>query len=78
MLMHKPQTPQPGFGSITLLQKLTPHFKILDLRLQLQPYINNIFTTFTRPVMFNLLMSVEFFQYYVGNCMTGFYSSSPF
>ena len=29
-----PQTPQPGFGSITLLQKFTPHFKILDLRLQ--------------------------------------------
>ena len=28
-----PQTPQPGFGSITLLQKLTPHFKILDPRL---------------------------------------------
>ena len=25
-----PQTPQQGFGSITLLQKLTPHFKILD------------------------------------------------
>jgi len=23
-----PQTPQPGFGSITLLQKFTPHFKI--------------------------------------------------
>ena len=30
MLMHRPQTPQPGFGSITLLQKFTPHFKILD------------------------------------------------
>ena len=28
-----PQTPQPGFGSITLLQKFTPHFKILDPRL---------------------------------------------
>ena len=26
--------PQPGFGSITLLQKFTPHFKILDLRLK--------------------------------------------
>ena len=24
MLMHRPQTPQPGFGSITLLQKFTP------------------------------------------------------
>ena len=36
MLMHRPQTPQPGFGSITLLQTLTPpppHFKILDPRL---------------------------------------------
>ena len=33
MLMHRPQTPQPGFGSITLLQKFTPHFKILDPRL---------------------------------------------
>ena len=32
MLMHRPQTPQPGFGSITLLQKFTPHFKILDPR----------------------------------------------
>ena len=31
--MHRPQTPQLGFGSITLLQKLTPHFKILDPRL---------------------------------------------
>ena len=28
-----PQTPQPGFGSIILLQKFTPHFKILDPRL---------------------------------------------
>ena len=28
-----PQTPQRGFGSITLLQKFTPHFKILDPRL---------------------------------------------
>ena len=34
MLMHRPQTPQPGFGSITLLQKFTPHFKILDPRLR--------------------------------------------
>ena len=34
MLMHRPQTPQPGFGSIKLLiQKFTPHFKILDPRL---------------------------------------------
>ena len=24
MLMHRPQTPQPGFGSITLLQKFPP------------------------------------------------------
>ena len=31
--LHRPQTPQPGFGSITLLQKFTPHFKILDPRL---------------------------------------------
>ena len=37
MLMHRPQTPQPGFGSITLLQKFTPHFKILDLRLHIHP-----------------------------------------
>ena len=28
------QIPQPGFGSITLLQKFTPHFKILDQRLR--------------------------------------------
>ena len=33
MLMHRPQTPQPGCGSITLLQKFTPHFKVLDPRL---------------------------------------------
>ena len=33
--MHRPQIPQPGFGSVTLLQKFTPHFKILDLRLKL-------------------------------------------
>ena len=33
--MHRPQTPQPGFGSITLLQNFTPHFKILDPRLAL-------------------------------------------
>ena len=26
--------PQPGFGSITLLQKFTPNFKILDPRLK--------------------------------------------
>ena len=34
MLMHRPQTPQPGFCSITLLQKFTPHFKNLDPRLR--------------------------------------------
>jgi len=34
MLMHRPRTPQPGFGSITLLQKFTPLFKILDPRLK--------------------------------------------
>ena len=27
MLMHRPQTPQPGFRSITLLQKFTPSFQ---------------------------------------------------
>ena len=27
MLMHRPQTPQPGIGSITLLQKFTPPFQ---------------------------------------------------
>ena len=32
--MHRPQTPQPGFGSITLFQKFIPHFKILDPRLR--------------------------------------------
>ena len=32
-LKYWPQTPQPSFGSITLLQKFTPHFKILDPRL---------------------------------------------
>ena len=31
MLMHR-----PGFSSITFLQKFTPHFKILDPRLELQ------------------------------------------
>ena len=41
MLMHRPQTPQPGFGSITLLQKFTPHFKILDPRLTLRLHVNN-------------------------------------
>ena len=35
MLMHRPQTPQLSFGSITLLQKFTPRFKILDPRLLL-------------------------------------------
>ena len=29
-LMHRPQTPQPGFGSITLFQ----NFKILNPRLR--------------------------------------------
>ena len=33
MLMHRPQTRQPGFGPITFLQKFTPRFKILDPRL---------------------------------------------
>ena len=41
MLMHRPQTPQPGFGSITLLQKFTPRFKILDPRLI---YFNGVST----------------------------------
>ena len=27
MLMHRPQTPQPGFGSITVLQKIHPPFQ---------------------------------------------------
>ena len=57
MLMHRPQTPQPGFGSITLLQKFTPHFKILDPRLLrrvdiglfqicLQPRFQSLLTVF--------------------------------
>ena len=37
--LHRPQILQPGFGSITLLQKFTPHFKILDPRLQVS--LNN-------------------------------------
>ena len=37
--LHRPQTPQPGFGSITLLQKFTPHFKILDPYLYLCLYL---------------------------------------
>ena len=37
MLMHRPQTPQPGFGPITVLQKFTPNFKILDPRLPSSP-----------------------------------------
>ena len=41
MLMHRPQTPKPGFGSITLLQKFTPHFKILDPRLMSRGKINS-------------------------------------
>ena len=36
MLMHRPQTPQPGFGSITFISKIHPHFKILDPRLGLR------------------------------------------
>ena len=32
-VLSQPQTPQPGFGSITLLQRFTLHFKILDPRL---------------------------------------------
>ena len=35
MMMHRPQTPQPGFGSVTLLQQFTPYFKILDPRLKI-------------------------------------------
>ena len=37
-LKYSLQTPQPGFGSITILQKFTPHFKILDPRLVIHIY----------------------------------------
>ena len=37
--MHRPQTPQPGFGSITLSQKSILHFKILDPRLGIEVLI---------------------------------------
>ena len=50
MMMRRPQTPQPGFGSITLLQKFTPHFKILDPRLiqlcQTLQHIAKVFAPF--------------------------------
>ena len=32
--------PQAGFGSNTLLQKFTPHFKILDPRLSMFPKVH--------------------------------------
>ena len=53
--LHKPQTPQPGFGCITLLQKFTPHFKILDPRLlSYSPRIeNNRVTLDTINAIFN-------------------------
>ena len=40
LFILSPQTPHLGFGSITLLQKFTPHFKILDPRLTCLAIIN--------------------------------------
>ena len=60
MLMHRPQTPQPGFGSITLLQKFIPHFKILDPRLDLATGRERQLTTgkrATRLLVLNLPLS---------------------
>ena len=57
MLMHRPQTPQPGFGSITLLEKFTPHFKILDPRLLgLLKRISYLLPLETRITLYNNLM----------------------
>ena len=60
MLMHRPQTPQPGFGSITLLQKFIPHFKILDPRLDVATRRERQLTTgkrATRLLVLNLPLS---------------------
>ena len=54
---HRPQTPQPGFGSITLLQKFTPHFKILYPHLGL--WFNLMITTEFSTSHFSLLTIVH-------------------
>ena len=54
MLMHRPQTPQPGFDSVTLLQKFTPHFKILDPRLNFLNLIRYFFFQQTKEIKFEL------------------------
>ena len=65
MLMHRPQTPQPGFGSITLLQKFNPRFKILDPRLPFYCYSNQYVDWFRAWILeeklFNIFIADEFF-----------------
>ena len=56
MLMHRPQTPQPGFGSITLLQKFTPHFKILDPHLKFQ---DMLFRAIDHHILLGLITNYE-------------------
>ena len=57
MLMHRPQTPHSGFGSITLLQKFTPHFKILDPRLVTYPTYPREKVFFNRDIDFKTFVS---------------------
>ena len=60
--MHRPQTPQPGFGSITLLQKFTPppRFKILDPRLNVLNQLAYLLLVGIVKVLMN-----EFFYYFI-------------
>ena len=72
MLMHRPQTPQPGFGSITLLQKFTPHFKILDPRLD--PFtLKNIMARLFVAV---ITASLDFFRLSFRNYISCVFNSS--
>ena len=56
--MHRPQTPQPGFGSITctLVQKFTPHLKILDPRLN-RLIFKNCFINPIKPFILSVLIA---------------------
>ena len=63
-----PQTPQPGFGSITLLQKFTfppppPYFKILNPRLK---HCCSFFKHYLKEILLSWsIIGANFFQGYL-------------
>ena len=74
MLMHRPQKLQPGFFYITVLQKFTPHFKILDPRLLIIITLLLLLLLLLSVLLVLLLLSL----FFCALCMTFSFVIPPF